>query len=405
MISVEVRNFQSIEDVSIQIRGFTALVGRSNIGKSALVRAMKAALTNELGVDFVRHDRSTCARQKGAKSCKCVTSVHIIRGEDFNLLWQKGDSINRYTFNGKQYDRVGQGVPDFLVQEGLAPVKIGTDWETLQVADQFFPIFLLNQSGPAAAEAISDVARLDKISAAMKLADRDKREIQATRKVRGQDVLGLEVKLETYQGLDAACARADLVETSLAAIEMHAERIEDLSGYISTTQSLVSEVKGLAEVVRAKAPSFDLVQSHWQMVQDLTRLQGQLIEVGGAYRNLSSIKVGDLPELEPVTDGIARVRLLSGWIGKLRSLRGSFETLAGVETLKVPQVPPTADLRERVKALLAFESRLSAVLGAVGRLEQDMKTLNVEESEVQAQVDELGVCPTCSQPLVSHRHV
>ena len=33
MIEVEVRNFQSIEHISLKVEGFTALVGRSNIGK------------------------------------------------------------------------------------------------------------------------------------------------------------------------------------------------------------------------------------------------------------------------------------------------------------------------------------------------------------------------------------
>ena len=45
MLDVEIRNFQSIDHVHLRVEGFTALVGRSNIGKSAVVRAVKAALT------------------------------------------------------------------------------------------------------------------------------------------------------------------------------------------------------------------------------------------------------------------------------------------------------------------------------------------------------------------------
>ena len=62
MTEVEVRNFQSVEHAVFRIEGFTALVGRSNIGKSALVRAVKAALTGATGTDFVRHG-GLCARR------------------------------------------------------------------------------------------------------------------------------------------------------------------------------------------------------------------------------------------------------------------------------------------------------------------------------------------------------
>lgn len=404
MISVEVRNFQSIENVSIQIDGFTALVGRSNIGKSALVRAMKAALTNELGTSFVRHDRTTCARYKGGKTCKCFTSVHITIGEVFDLLWEKGDSINRYTFNGQQYDKPGQGTPDFLLENGLAPVKVGDNWETLQVADQFFPIFLLNQSGPAAAEAISDVARLDKISAAMKLADKDKREAQSTRRVRGRDVIELEAKLAAYDGLDTACAKADAVEAAVRSIDACAVRITALGGYIGATQDLVAEVRSLADIVRVKVPTFSTIEDAWHVVEEQASFYGRLLEVGAEFRRLSSVKVGDLPEVEPVAESLEQVRTFDIWLGKLRSLRTVFDSLDGIGKIQVPAVDSVVDAQKNVKSLTNFERRLSAVVGAVKRLEAELATTETEEAEVQEAVDALGVCPTCSQPVTEHVH-
>src|SRR5277367_3768831 len=153
---VEVTNFQSIEHAKFVIEGYTALVGRSNIGKSAIVRAVKAALTGASGTSFVRHGPNCARRLKDAKKCQCKATVRIKR-EGFDLLWEKGDSDNRYTFNGQVNDSVGQGTPTFL-QAGFAPIKIGDDKELLQVADQFDPIFLLNKTGGAVADVLSDVA-------------------------------------------------------------------------------------------------------------------------------------------------------------------------------------------------------------------------------------------------------
>ena len=54
MIRVNVENFQSLADVEVQLEGLTALVGPSDRGKSALVRAISAALFNLPGEYFVR---------------------------------------------------------------------------------------------------------------------------------------------------------------------------------------------------------------------------------------------------------------------------------------------------------------------------------------------------------------
>jgi predicted ATP-dependent endonuclease of OLD family len=61
MIEIEVNDFQSISHTAVTIDKFSVIVGRSNIGKSALVRAIQCALTGAVGTDFVRHG-ATCDR-------------------------------------------------------------------------------------------------------------------------------------------------------------------------------------------------------------------------------------------------------------------------------------------------------------------------------------------------------
>src|SRR5512137_438933 len=108
MIEVEVRDFQSIERATIRIDGFTTLVGRSNIGKSAFVRAVQAAITGAPVGAYVRHAALCPRKTRKLKECRCQCSVHV-KTEGFDMLWEKGDFINRYTFNGVVYDKVNQG--------------------------------------------------------------------------------------------------------------------------------------------------------------------------------------------------------------------------------------------------------------------------------------------------------
>ena len=67
MVHIEIRNFQAITHEVIEVRGFSALAGRSNIGKSTIIRAVKAALTGAPVDSYVRHS-SRCLRVQGAKS-------------------------------------------------------------------------------------------------------------------------------------------------------------------------------------------------------------------------------------------------------------------------------------------------------------------------------------------------
>ncbi len=404
-MDIEVCNFQSIENVKLKVEGFTALVGRSNIGKSALVRAVKTALTNEAGTAFIRHERSTCARmQKGAKTCKCQSSVHV-RTEGFDLLWEKSDTVNRYIFNGTTYDKPGHGLPDFLADAGLAPVKIGDDLKSIQFADQFYPIFLLNESGPSVAEALTDVARLDKISLAMKSADKVKRDAVATKKVREKDVLSLDEKLSQYVGLDLACARVDATERSLATLDAKTKSLETLESYLGRSKVLSAGIMALLGISKVKVPSLDEVQAAWEDLSECLRFERELTRRATAYKALLGADKLPTPiSIDPLGESLARLKQLNAWEGKLRSLHAVFERLSPVAETSLPQAVDTSKAQAKLTKVIAFQARLKACETSIATLEADLVKVTAEEAAVEAERQAIGICPTCSQPVGSHAH-
>jgi len=46
-VKIRIKNFQSIEDLEIEVRGFTAITGKTNIGKSAIMRAISSAMLGD----------------------------------------------------------------------------------------------------------------------------------------------------------------------------------------------------------------------------------------------------------------------------------------------------------------------------------------------------------------------
>lgn len=397
MVEVEVRNFQSIEKATLKVEGFTALVGRSNIGKTALVRAVKAALTGAPVGSSVRHGKGCLRKTKKAKTCKCFASVHL-KAPDFDLLWEKGDAVNRYTFNGQIYDKAEKGTPEFL-SPAFLPVKVGDQQTLLQVADQFSAIFLLDQTGGTVADVLSDVARLDRINVATRFCEKDRKEAVSTRKVREKDVTDLEAKLAGFDGLDAAVAKARGVEAQLAALERKDAEVVKLDRFLVTGAALAQRITVLAAGVATPVPDPAPLRTHRDCFGKLEAWLGALVSAEAAVERLSPIADVTVPPKAPLVQKVAEFERLNRWHGQLVAFRDFFNASKPVETLPPLVAPAFRDKLTELDRLSALLARLQVTEAAVARLEAQCKAAEAEAEAAHAEVEALGVCPTCIRPL------
>jgi energy-coupling factor transporter ATP-binding protein EcfA2 len=383
MINIEVKGFQSIEDLNLALDGFTAIVGRSNIGKSALVRALKCALTNAEGVNFVRHGLDCARALRGVKTCKCAASVHIVM-DGFNLLWEKGDSVNRYLFNGKKYDKPGKGIPEFLLNDGLAPVKVGDAAKSIQIADQFYPLFLLDQSGGVVAETISDVSRLDRVSKATKLVEKDRRDLQGTKKIREADVDKLRIRLCAYEGLDDALHRVGDLEGQYEIIEAKEVKLEVIKGFILKLKELALRIRSLASVESVKVPAIDAVDQLGQKVDQLIKFSDEYSRRAEIVSNLEWVEdlEGRVPDITPVSTLNLKVDQLIKFSDEYSRRAEIVSNLEWVEDLegRVPDITPVSTLNLKVDQLTKF---------------------SVDHARRQTRVDELSWVESLKVPVIS----
>lgn len=397
MVEVEVCNFQSIEKATFQIDGFTVVVGRSNIGKSALVRAVKAALTGAAVVSFVRHGIGCLRRTKQAKTCKCYTSVHL-RSEGFDLLWEKGDAINRYTFNGQVYDKAERGTPEFL-QPFFSPVKVGDRQEILQVSDQFSPVFLLDQTGGAVADTLSDVARLDRLNAAMRLSEKDRKEASSTRKVREKDILVLREKLQGYSGLDDVLVCVQRSTEQQTVVLGKEKSLASLDTYMGQLSILVQGIRGLSTVEGIVVPDS----------AGLETVASRAVQVGAFLDKLQDRQQGIavLDGLHAIADiSMAETQAMSGQLAILDSCLGRAvdlkSWLAPWKVLDGLAIPDPFELLACGQTFGLLDQQASvqeALTSVLAQLERDIEGVLRDESEIEAERQELGVCPTCIRPL------
>src|SRR3990172_7353929 len=91
---VSLRNFQSWKELDLELGRITVIVGRGNAGKSALLRALKYALTNKGGDGFIRHGQE-----------EAVVGMAI---DDHTLIWRKTKGKGgEYELDGNLFTKTG----------------------------------------------------------------------------------------------------------------------------------------------------------------------------------------------------------------------------------------------------------------------------------------------------------
>jgi exonuclease SbcC len=266
-LKVRVRNFQSIEDATVEIDGLTVVTGTNNAGKSAFFRAIRGALTNARGSDFVRH---------GAKHC----TVDIEDTETGRTLtWKKGRSVNMYIVDGREIPKVGHGVPSEAQIFGVEPVRASNSELWPQIAPQITGVsFLLHESGSTVAEAVANVERVNLLSRALKDCESDRRSSRANLKVRRKDAKTLVERLEGFAGLDGAAAAVEALEKRHKKAEKIAKanaNLVRLGERVVRARRDVAALDGLDDAA-SRVPTSERVKE----AQDVSRVVATVLHIG-----------------------------------------------------------------------------------------------------------------------------
>jgi len=405
MVRVEVHDFQSIQDGVVDIDGFSVVVGRSNIGKSALVRAIKASLTGAPADTYVRHGPDCQRLLKGSKSCKCFCSVRL-QGPGLDLLWEKGDSVNRYVHNGTEHTVVGKGTPEFL-GPGFAPIHIGGDTTAtlLQVADQFRPLFILDRSGTAVADVLSDVAKLDQINDASRAVERDRRESAATRRVREKDLKELDDTLALYADLDAVLARVKAVEAGGEAVASLESKLKTLDRLTAASEAVTSAISALAPIGELELSSLAQVTEQSAKLKALTRWLDFIQVKSASVAALKGVADVSIPDLSRITAQAATRSRLESWTSQLVAMKAFFAKFKAAEAATVPDNSRLVSLHETYRTMSGWAAKMSGVETAAIQLQKATDSAEAEVAAVLAEFKALAVCPTCRQPIQISEHL
>ena len=434
---IELVNFMSHERTVIEpAAGLTVLVGPNNCGKSAFVSALQILCHNAKSTYVMRH---------GAKQCEV-----IVETDDGHIVsWSKKKSGSaKYMINGQEFDRLRQGIPPELHEIlGLSKVDCDPVQYDIHFGEQKSPVFLLNDSGKAAAQffaSSSDAIRLVEMQSTHKNQVRDAKRDQTRLNAEKEQLVESSEALEPLADIEKRIAA---IEAQYKEIHQTAEKIEHIGILIKAFSEVTHELDWYEAQAAsfgelAEPPKFEDSKSLERLlanlrtsdiecqiatassaaiadlksppeIEDESKLANQIQSVRAAARKLeqADATVSAFDELAPPPEIKDESKLASA-IGELDVAQ---QNLAAVEQrsgflsglVAAPKLPDHKPLEQTVREISKLQDSIAAANDNLKQIQTDVQSL---EEEVEAWVDQNPTCPTCGnetavdQVIGGHRH-
>lgn len=420
---VLVENFQSHVRSELDFgQGLNVIIGPSDNGKSAVLRAMRWALYNEpRGSDFVR---------SGARECRVTVTMsdgaEVVR--EMLLTKSGAASRNRYVvrFPGEEpqvFEGFGSDVPAEVVRaHGMPQVLLDSDKRVvLSFGAQLEGPFLMTESGSLRARAIGRLLGVHVVDAAVRNTQKDLRSVRTEVTRLEREVERYDAELTQYDDIPVQEARLEEAEALLTRAEslrLHLQKLEALGLELARCEReeimVEAQLGRLSELGAAEAALRQAEEQHRQGAR-LERLAGELQRVEQESRTYAA-RVDALTAL-PIAEQRAREAAerqarLSGLSRIESELKQRDAELARAEQLvrRLAAAPEAGDLltgaAERLQRLAKLEEKLGQLTDIQQRLAKGAELAAATEAELNGHLSEyesvltsLGKCPTCMQQV------
>ncbi len=273
---IDILNFQSHENTHISLAdGLNVIVGPSDQGKTAIIRALRWVLYNEpRGSDFIRI---------GHQEAK----VKVAFSDGYVITRERGTNYNRYIVthpdgNDQVFEGFGTDIPEeVLLAHGMGKVTLDSGKTTsVNLGLQLDPAFLLSESGSTKAKSIGRLIGVHVIDAAIRTTQRDLQRILQDERRLKQEADEVVAQLETFADLpdletqirkgeiiqsarNYACAKLD----NLTKVELQWHTLLKMSNELNHTLQALFLIPS-AEI------KINLASEEMERVRSLSRLHG-----------------------------------------------------------------------------------------------------------------------------------
>lgn len=228
--NLNIQNFQSHENSTLEFhKGLNVIVGPSDIGKTAILRALKLLIWNRPGGDSFRSDWG------GDTSVKIETKNH-------SITRSKTKSSNEYRLNElSPFKAFGTNVPE-EIQKAL-------NFDEINLQEQHDKSFLISETSGNVAAHFNQIANLDKIDIGLqkiqKVINTTATTIQYTKK----EIESKKEQLKEFPDLHKLESSLQYCETLQSQKKVIKQDLKSLCNVIEQIEKLQKKIKNKSKVL------------------------------------------------------------------------------------------------------------------------------------------------------------
>jgi len=399
--SIRIKDFQSHQDTFMEFSpGVNVIVGESNAGKSACIRAINWVLNNRpLGESFIRKGQSDALVDLIFDGTKGKVQVIRSRGKSKNYY-----ELNAPNFQG-EFTAFGQSPPP--------EVTNALNLSDINLQGQFSPSFLVFDSPGSISEYLRNITGLQKLDKAVEITAKRIRTVNS-RIVEKQESLDvLKEELDTIQQIPLSKLE-ELLDTATHLQDF----IADDSQSIVDLSELVAQIKEL-ESKKISLPMdriVELIAEATLVEKKVNEATQQKVAIDSCLENVKNLKEAQvqLPEetilfnyFDDIIQTTATIQHWAAQINNLSAMVASYKAAQRSKYVDVAKV--TVCLEEKAQQIKVFNEtatnavQISDLIYVYKDLDLDIasgvqKVIQVEE-EVQHLKQQLDTCPSCGSKL------
>ena len=239
---VQLINFQDHADTTITFKeGINLIVGSSDAGKSAILRAINYVFHNNLkGDGFIRVGCNECkVRIKFSDGIE----VTRIRAEDTNSYVLKDEEGDYHTFS-----KVGTSVPE-KITKALGSPPLDDKKRPISYSDQMSSLFLVDLSPTDLPRTLSELTGIENLQSAAEILQKNTRSFDRSIKDKSDKIEKLNQELSEYGYVDGDLEKITEIETKLKTIENKNSNVKSARKYIVDNNNIAQEANKIKKLL------------------------------------------------------------------------------------------------------------------------------------------------------------
>ena len=390
--NVSIKDFQIIQNASLTFKpGLNCIIGQSNNGKSAILRAIKSAIYNKPGTTSVRLGASSYAVG--------------IQANGHTVIFQKGAN-SKYKVDDTILEKIGRTqIEEVANALNIKDLNLNGVNEEINFLDQMEKPFLLDRSETDLFRFIVDTGKDVNITTALRTITQDRQQISKNITTMDGRIKQVEETLEIQkQNLKDSETKIDLYNKVID-LGPRITRSKELTSLKGTLNDLTEDISKSKE----EKSKIDTVLDSVLPVEDRINTINKKQEVINILVSGITKASKEKEELKKKSDSISKIDVskLSGdyeTYNKLRDLSSSIEKInKELDVYKNQKYPEfTNEFNDNVNRYKSISELLGSIKFTNMQLKESKGNLEITIEELKKAEDEVnsyGVCPMCGKPL------